>query len=73
MSGQVQAARPLAGGQPWQVTRSTLAALDAMRAGAPAAARVFGLRADTIARRVKAAARAAGLGSDFSGHSGRGA
>ena len=53
------------------VTRSTMAALDAMRSGAPDAASVFGLRADTIARRVKAAARAAGLGSDFSGHSGR--
>ncbi len=51
--------------------RSEAAALDAMRSGAPDAASVFGLRADTIARRVKAAARAAGLGSDFSGHSDR--
>ena len=50
---------------------NALAALDVIRAGAPDAAAVFGLRADTIARRVKAAARAAGLGSEFSGHSGR--
>ena len=53
------------------VTPGAMAALDAMRHGAPDAAAVFGLRADTLARRVKAAARAAGLGSEFSGHSGR--
>ena len=53
------------------VTPGAMAALDAIRAGAPDAAAVFGLRADTLARRVKAAARAAGLGSEFSGHSGR--
>ena len=32
---------------------------------------VFGLTAETLASRVRAAARAAGLGEDFSGHSGR--
>ena len=53
------------------VTPGAMAALDAMRHGAPDAAAVFGMRADTLARRVKAAARAAGLGSEFSGHSGR--
>ena len=45
------------------VTLGAMAALAVMRHGAPTA--------DTIARRVKAAARAAGLGSEFSGHSGR--
>ena len=53
------------------VTPGAMAALAVMRHGAPEAAPIFGLRADTIARRVKAAARAAGLGSEFSGHSGR--
>ena len=32
---------------------------------------VFGLTSQTLANRVRAAARAAGLGEDFSGHSGR--
>ena len=32
---------------------------------------VFGLTGQTLANRVRAAARAAGLGEDFSGHSGR--
>ena len=32
---------------------------------------VFGLAGETLASRVRAAARAAGLGEDFSGHSGR--
>ena len=32
---------------------------------------VFGLTGETLANRVRAAARAAGLGEDFSGHSGR--
>ena len=66
MSGQVQAALPLAGGQPWQVTRSTMAALAAMRSGAPTAVPVFGLSAGQIGRRI-----AAGLGAGYSGHSGR--
>jgi hypothetical protein len=34
-------------------------------------ARVIGLSASQIGRRVKAAARAAGLGDGFTGHSGR--
>ena len=36
-----------------------------------AQAPVLGLSADRLARRVKQAARAAGLGDGFSGHSGR--
>ena len=32
---------------------------------------VFGLTGETLANRIRAAARAAGLGEDFSGHSGR--
>ena len=32
---------------------------------------MFGLIDETLANRVRAAARAAGLGEDFSGHSGR--
>ena len=39
--------------------------------GADPAAPVFGLAGETLANRVSAAARAAGLGEDFSGHSGR--
>ena len=32
---------------------------------------MFGLTGETLANRIRAAARAAGLGEDFSGHSGR--
>ena len=39
--------------------------------GADPAAPVFGLTGETLANRIRAAARAAGLGEDFSGHSGR--
>ena len=39
--------------------------------GADPAAPVFGLTDETLANRIRAAARAAGLGEDFSGHSGR--
>ena len=53
------------------VSRATMAALDALRNGAPDEALVIGLSPTQIARRVKAAARAAGLGEGFSGHSGR--
>ena len=34
-------------------------------------AQVFGLTGETLASRIRAVARAAGLGEDFSGHSGR--
>ena len=53
------------------VTRRTLADVEAIRRGASDAASVFGLSADRIGRRVKAAAMHAGLGSEFGGHSGR--
>ena len=54
------------------VTREAMRALAAIRpADADPAAPVLGLSADRLARRVKAAARAAGLGDGFSGHSGR--
>ncbi len=50
------------------VTAATMAALDAIRQGAPNAAPVFGLSAGQIGRRIAAAA---GLGAGYSGHSGR--
>ena len=53
------------------ITAQGLRDLAAIRQGAPADASVFGLSAVQITRRIKAAARAAGLGDDFSGHSGR--
>ena len=51
------------------VTAATMAALAAIRQGAPNAAPVFGLSAGQIGRRIAAAA--AGLGAGYSGHSGR--
>ena len=54
------------------VTAPTMRDVLAIRpADVDPAAPVFGLSADRIARRIKAAARAAGLGDGFSGHSGR--
>ena len=54
------------------VTPAAVKALAAMRpAGVRGSASIFNLAASTIARRIKAAAAAAGLGSGFSGHSGR--
>ena len=54
------------------VTESTARALRGIQAaGADPAAPVFGLTGETLANRIRAAARAAGLGEDFSGHSGR--
>lgn len=53
------------------VTRSTVQALEAIRNGAGDDSSVFGMSESTIARRVKAAAATAGLGDNFSGHSGR--
>ncbi len=53
------------------ITASTVQALEAMRNGATDDDAVFGMSESTIARRVKAAAAAAGLGDNFSGHSGR--
>lgn len=53
------------------ITASTVQALEAIRNGAGAEDSVFGMSESTIARRVKAAAAVAGLGDQFSGHSGR--
>ena len=50
------------------VTRSTVQALEAIRAGDDSS--VFGMSESTVARRVKAAAAAEGLDDNFSGHSG---
>lgn len=74
-SGRVRVARSKTGqegaGEVVAVTRSTVQALDAIRNGAGADDSVFGMSESTIARRVKSAAAAAGLGDRFSGHSGR--
>ena len=54
------------------LTPAAVAALAAIRpAGAHGSTAVFGLSAPSIARRIRAAAAVAGLGSGFSGHSGR--
>ena len=54
------------------VTEATARALrDIQPDGADLAAPVFGLTGEALANRVCAAARTAGLGEDFSGHSGR--
>ena len=54
------------------ITRRAMAALDELRRlRGDANPSVFGMTANTINRRVKTAAQAAGLGEGFSGHSGR--
>ena len=53
------------------ITAQALRDLAAIRQGAPANAPVFGLAPNSINRRIKAAALAAGLGDGFGGHSGR--
>ena len=53
------------------LTPASMQALAAIRDGAGDDELVFGLSVASISRRVKAAAAAAGLGDDFSGHSGR--
>ncbi len=63
---------PEAAGDARYLPRAAMEALAAMRPeGAGAEAAVFGLSGRQISRRVEAAARAAGLGEGFSGHSGR--
>ena len=49
----------------------TMKSLDAMRNGATDSDSVIGLRPNQISKRIKQAARAAGLGNGFSGHSPR--
>ena len=54
------------------LTETTARALRGIQPdGADPAAPVFGLTGETLANRIRAGARAAGLGEDFSGHSGR--
>ena len=53
------------------VSLSTMERLDAIREGASGEDSLFGLRPNQIARRIKQAASAAGLGDGFSGHSPR--
>ena len=54
------------------VTKVTARALQGIRPEvADSAGYVFGLTAEALANRVRAAAQAAGLGDDFTGHSGR--
>ena len=53
------------------VPRSTVQVLKVIRNGAEDDSSVFGMSESTISRRVKAAAATAGLGDNFSGHSGR--
>ena len=57
------------------VTETTARALREIQPGSTdppfPAASLFGLTGETLANRVRAAARAAGLGDDFTGHSGR--
>ena len=53
------------------ITSRAMRDLDAIRHGAGDDALVFGLSASQIHRRLKAVAKAAGLGDGFSGHSGR--
>ena len=53
------------------ITARAMADLDAIRAGAADDAPVFNLSPARVHRRLKAAAKAAGLGPGFSGHSGR--
>ena len=63
---------PEAEGEARYLPREALRALEGIRPpGAGSQDPVFGLGARQIARRVEAAARAAGLGEGFSGHSGR--
>ena len=74
-SGRVRIARSKTdqdgAGEVVAVTATTVQALEAIRNGADENSSVFGMSESTIARRVKSAAAAAGLGEQFSGHSGR--
>ena len=53
------------------ITETTVQALAAIRNASPGNARIFALGAQSIRNRIAAAARHAGLGSGYSGHSGR--
>ena len=72
-SGRIRIARTKTDqeGEIVAITASTVQALEAIRNGAGDDSSVFDMSESTIGRRVKAAAAAAGLGEQFSGHSGR--
>lgn len=53
------------------ITASTVQALETIRNDAGDEDSVFSMTESTVGRRVKSAAAAAGLGDNFSGHSGR--
>ena len=53
------------------ITKRAMRDLKAIRGDAAGDARVFGLGVSAIHRRIRAAARAAGLGETYGGHSGR--
>ncbi len=53
------------------VSAQTMVMLGLIRNGADESERIFGLRPNQLAQRIKQAARAAGLGDGFSGHSPR--
>lgn len=53
------------------IAASTMTRLESLRADAPSEASVFKLQGNQMAKRIKRAARAAGLGEGFSGHSPR--
>ena len=53
------------------ISTPTMALLAALRVGTAPDASVFGLRRNQMSKRIKQAARAAGLGEGFSGHSPR--
>ena len=59
------------GGDVVVVRPVTMDALEGIRSGEPDSARVFGLSPQQVGRRIVAAARAAGLGEGYGGHSGR--
>ena len=53
------------------LSKQTMALIQVLRSGAFTAASVFGLSRNQLTKRIKQAARAAGLGDGFSGHSPR--
>ena len=59
------------GGDVVVVRPVTMDALEVIRSGDAESARVFGLSPQQVGRRIEAAARVAGLGEGYGGHSGR--
>ena len=59
------------GGDVVVVRPVTMDALEVIRSGDADSARVFGMSPQQVGRRIEAAARVAGLGEGYGGHSGR--